>query len=118
MKGAVISLGSTSSEMVVESMKKHFDEVDMIQLRNIEVRLGKESGIFYEGKLLKIELPNFINLKIKHTEPGIRGDTAKGGTKPATLETGAVVQVPLFVDTDDVIKIDTRIGAYIERITR
>ena len=53
MKGAVVSLGSTSSEMVVESMKKYFDEVDMIQLRNIEVRLGKESGIFYEGKLLE-----------------------------------------------------------------
>jgi elongation factor P len=76
------------------------------------------NAFFYNGKLIRIDLPNFINLKIKHTEPGVRGDTAKSGTKPATLETGAVVQVPLFVDVGDVIKIDTRTGSYIERITK
>lgn len=76
------------------------------------------NAYFYSGKLIKIEVPTFINLKIEHTEPGIKGDTAKSGTKPATLETGAVVQVPLFVDVGDVIKVDTRTKSYIERISR
>lgn len=76
------------------------------------------NAYFYEAKLIKVELPTFIELKIEHTEPGIKGDTAKSGTKPATVETGAVVQVPLFVDSGDTIKVDTRTGGYIERIAR
>ena len=59
--------------------------------------------------------PNFVNLKIVDTDPGVRGDTATGGTKPATLETGAVVRVPLFMTIDEVIRVDTRIGEYISR---
>jgi len=76
------------------------------------------TAFFYKDKLIRVELPTFINFKIKHTEPGVRGDTAKAASKPAKLETGAVVQVPLFVDADDVIKVDTRTGSYIERIAK
>ena len=59
--------------------------------------------------------PNFVTLEITETDPGVRGDTSSGGTKPATLETGAVVKVPLFIQTGEVIKVDTRIGEYVSR---
>ena len=65
---------------------------------------------------LGIELPPNVELRITYTEPGFKGDTATGGTKPATLETGMTVQVPLFVKTDDVIRVDTRTDSYIERV--
>ncbi len=70
----------------------------------------------YGDEPLSIELPPNVELRITYTEPGFKGDTATGGTKPATLETGAVVQVPLFVKTDDVIRVDTRTNTYIERV--
>ena len=63
-----------------------------------------------------IEMPNFIELEVTQTDPGIRGDTATGGTKPATLESGAVVQVPLFINPGDVLRIDTRSREYVERV--
>ncbi|HWC07052.1 MAG TPA: elongation factor P [Gemmatimonadota bacterium] len=62
-----------------------------------------------------VDVPNFVELEVVETDPGVRGDTASGGSKPATLETGAVVQVPLFIDRGEVLRIDTRTGAYIER---
>lgn len=74
------------------------------------------SGSVYEGKIICVELPIFIELKIQHTEPGLKGDTAKSGTKPATLETGAVIQVPLFLETGDSIKLDTRTETYVNRV--
>ncbi len=64
---------------------------------------------------LSVELPTFVELAVKETDPGLRGDTAQGGSKPATLETGAVVSVPLFIEVGDVLKVDTRTGRYIER---
>ena len=64
---------------------------------------------------LTVTPPNFVFLRIKETDPGVRGDTAQGGSKPATLETGAVVRVPLFVDKDELLKIDTRTGEYVSR---
>ncbi len=70
----------------------------------------------YEGEIISISPPLFVNLKVISTEPGIRGDTAKGGTKPAELETGITIQVPLFIETDDFIKVDTRGGTYVERV--
>ena len=70
----------------------------------------------YNGKPMGVDLPNFVELKILRTEPGVRGDTATGATKPAEMETGAVVQVPLFLEEGDVVKIDTRSGEYIERV--
>lgn len=73
-------------------------------------------GYFYKNETLNINLPNFIEFKITHTEPGIKGDTAKGGNKPAQIETGATIQVPLFIDAGDNVKIDTRTGEYVERV--
>jgi len=70
---------------------------------------------FYQGKVLGIDLPNTVELEVVETEPGIKGDTASGGTKPATLETGLIVQVPFFINTGDFLRIDTRSGQYIER---
>ncbi|MBL7156838.1 MAG: elongation factor P [Candidatus Omnitrophica bacterium] len=66
----------------------------------------------HKDSIISISLPAFVNLKVKYTEPGIKGDTAKGGSKPATLETDAVIKVPLFINTGDTIKIDTRTGEY------
>jgi len=70
----------------------------------------------YQGEIIGLELPNFVELQVIDTEPGIKGDTASGASKNATLETGAVVQVPLFVNVGDVLRIDTRTGLYIERV--
>ena len=69
----------------------------------------------YDGEPIDIELPTAVALKVTETDPGLRGDTASGATKPATVETGLVVSVPLFVSIDDVIRVDTRSGDYIER---
>ena len=70
----------------------------------------------YKGNIFAVEPPLFVELEITETEPGFKGDTATGATKPATVETGAVVNVPLFVETGDVIKIDTRTGDYLSRV--
>ena len=69
----------------------------------------------YGDKALSLTLPNQVILKIVQTDPGVRGDTVSGGTKPATLETGAVVQVPLFVEQETNVKVDTRTGQYLSR---
>ncbi|HNX81900.1 MAG TPA: elongation factor P [Candidatus Omnitrophota bacterium] len=73
-------------------------------------------ALFYKNDCLAVNLPFFIEFEIKHTEPGIKGDTAKSGTKPAEIDTGATIQVPLFINEGDHIKIDTRTGGYVERI--
>lgn len=70
----------------------------------------------YQGKPIDVEIPVTATLRIERTDPGLRGDTATGGTKPATLETGLVVNVPLFVNEGELIKVDTRTGAYLERV--
>ncbi|MCD5402025.1 elongation factor P, partial [candidate division NPL-UPA2 bacterium] len=62
-----------------------------------------------------IKLPLFVELKVTGTEPGVRGDTASGGSKPVTLETGAVIQAPLFINNGDLVRVDTRTGKYVER---
>ncbi|MGH7255128.1 MAG: elongation factor P, partial [Nitrospirales bacterium] len=63
-----------------------------------------------------VELPTFVELKVVDAEPGVRGDTASGGTKPAVVETGATIKVPLYLEVGEVIKIDTRTRAYVERV--
>ncbi|WP_139557335.1 elongation factor P [Methylotetracoccus oryzae] len=70
----------------------------------------------FNGSPIAVSPPNFVELTITETDPGIRGDTSGGGGKPATLETGAVVRVPLFVQTGEVIKVDTRTGEYVSRV--
>lgn len=72
--------------------------------------------LFFDGKAISIELPTFVELEITQSDPGIKGDTAQGATKPATLSTGHVVQVPLFVTEGERIKIDTRTGEFVERV--
>ncbi len=73
--------------------------------------------ITHNGDLLGVELPNTVDLAVTQTDPGLRGDTATGGNKPATLESGAVVNVPLFVNEGDVIRVDTRTGQYVQRVS-
>ena len=73
------------------------------------------SVTLWNNEPIAVVPPNFVTLKITETDPGVRGDTASGGTKPATLETGAVVKVPLFIEQDDLLKIDTRTGDYVSR---
>jgi len=72
--------------------------------------------LMHDGSLLGLELPDTVDLRVAQTDPGLRGDTAAGGSKPATLETGAVVQVPLFISEGEVIRVDTRSGQYVSRV--
>ncbi len=74
-------------------------------------------GLFHAGKMLQVNTPSFMTLEVVETPPGVKGDTATGGEKPAKLETGAVIKVPLFLRVGDRIKVDTRTGAYVERVS-
>lgn len=96
-------------EQVVLSSKQIEEELNYL-LENMVVNL-----IMYQGETLGVDLPNTVELEVTDTEPGIRGDTASGGSKPATLETGLVVQVPFFVNVGDKLVIDTRSGEYVSR---
>jgi len=71
--------------------------------------------LLYQSSIIGVEIPNFVELEVVETAPGIKGDTASGGSKPATLETGAVVQVPFFIEVGDILQIDTRTGNYLKR---
>lgn len=72
--------------------------------------------LFYDTLAIGVDIPNFVELAVTQTEPGFKGDTATGGSKPATVETGAVVQVPLFIEIGNVIQIDTRTSTYLRRV--
>lgn len=99
------------------------ENYEQISLTNDElggaVKFMKENMsinlLMFQGKSIGIDLPNFVELKVIETAPGIKGDTASGGSKPATLETGYVVQVPFFINVGDVLQIDTRTGQYLKR---
>lgn len=80
----------------------------IVENENVKVR-------FFKGSPFSVEAPNFVELTVTHTEPGVRGDTATGTTKPATVETGYQINVPLFVNEGDRVRIDTRTGEYMER---
>lgn len=97
-----------------------FDESELTdeQIGDLAVWLKEGETVViarYEGALIGIEVPNTVNREVVQTDPGLRGDTATGGTKPATIEGGLVLQVPLFINEGDVLKVDTRSGAYVER---
>jgi len=92
------------TEEIIQDKKKFLKD-------NLEV-----TAYFYKNEILNINLPNFIEFKVTHTEPGIKGDTAKSGTKAAQIETGAIIQVPLFINIGDMVKVDTRTGEYVERV--
>jgi elongation factor P len=101
---------------------KTFDDVmitdEVIGAQQLKYLLeGMEcEGLVHNDTVLLIDLPNFVELKITRTDPGVRGDTATGGTKPATLETGATVQVPLFLEEGEVIRVDRREDKYLTRV--
>ena len=101
-----------SYEEITISKEVLDDSIKFLQ-DNLEV-----TGICFNDDVLKIVLPIFITAEITHTEPGFKGDSSKAGTKPATIDTGTVIQVPLFVNTGDRVKIDTRTGSYVERVQR
>ena len=86
------------------------DNVDLLK-ENTIVEI-----LLYHDQPISVELPIFMELEVVETDPGIRGDTASGGTKPATVETGATVKVPLYLETGEIIKIDTRTRTYVERV--
>jgi len=73
---------------------------------------------FYKGKAIGVDLPNFVDMLVTKTEPGMKGDTAQNATKPAELESGYVIQVPLFLEEGEMVKIDTRTGEYITRVSK
>ncbi len=78
---------------------------------------SEEVDILFNGtEIVNVEIPIFVSLKVTETEPGFKGDTATGATKPAKVETGATISVPLFINVDDILKVDTRIGGYVERV--
>jgi elongation factor P len=87
------------------------------QLKYLKENLECE-GVVQGDRIIAVELPFFVELRVVETDPGVRGDTATGGTKPAKLETGAVVQVPLFLEEGEVIRVDRREDRYIERVSR
>ena len=97
-----------------ETLDLNFDVVeDAMQFVKEEMMVTIQ---LYKGKAFSVEAPNFVELEVTDTEPGIQGDTSKAGNKPATLETGYNIQVPLFVNIGDKIRVDTRTGTYMERV--
>lgn len=99
---------------------ENFEQTSMTleQLGNVKFYLKENMNIgvqFYQGAIMGVELPVSVELTVVETDPGIRGDTATGGTKPAKMETGLVVKVPFFINIGDVLRIDTRTGDYLER---
>lgn len=74
--------------------------------------------LFHNGKPISVEPPTFVELTVTRTDPGLKGDTAQGGTKPATLETGATITVPLYLAEGELVKIDTRTGEFVERVNK
>jgi elongation factor P len=92
------------------------DVIGDAQLQYLKENMECE-GLVHDETVIAVDLPQFVELAVADTDPGVRGDTAQGGTKPATLETGAVVQVPLFVEIGDVLKVDRTEDKYLTRVT-
>lgn len=108
-------------DMLVLMNTETFDQInvpeDIIGESNKFLKDGIVIDLMMDGSnVVSAELPIFVELEVVQTEPGIKGDTATGGSKPAKVETGAVVNVPLFISEGDIIKIDTRTGEYVERV--
>ncbi|MFQ5678680.1 MAG: elongation factor P [Gemmatimonadota bacterium] len=99
-------------EMIPLSREAIGEEQLLYLQENIECE-----GLTRDGKVLTVQLPQFVELEVVETEPGVRGDTAQGGTKPAKLATGAVVQVPLFIERGEVIRVDRTDDKYVTRVT-
>ncbi len=105
-----VFMDTSSYEQISLDEKQLGDSIQYLK-ENMEIKV-----LYHKGQPINIEIPMFVELKIVQTEPCVRGDTASGGSKPATLETGSVVKVPFYLNEGDTIKIDTRTGTFIERV--
>ncbi len=105
-----VLMDTSTYEQISMSEKQLGDSVNYLK-ENMEIKV-----LYFKGQPINIDIPMFVELRIARTDPGVRGDTASGGSKPATLETGAVVKVPFYLNEGDVIKVDTRTGIFIERV--
>jgi elongation factor P len=105
----VVLMDNQSYEQVPVTPAMAADALKWV-VENMEVDL-----LYLDGSPFEVQAPNFVELAISKSDPGVRGDTAQGATKPATLETGAVVQVPLFIEEGERVKVDTRTGEYLGR---
>ena len=105
-------MNTENYEQIIISVEQVGDQSLWMQ-DNMQVQV-----VFYNDRPITIDLPTFVELKITRTDPAFKGDTVTGGTKPATLETGAVVNVPFHISEGDVIKVDTRDSAYVEKVNK
>ena len=103
-----MDLGSYDQVMLT---KEQVGESKNYLIENLEIEV-----LYFDNRPITLQLPTFVNLKVTYTEPGIKGDTVSGGGKPATVLTGLTVTVPYHVKQDDVLKVDTRTGEYVEKI--
>jgi len=109
------------SDFLVCMDNETYDQINVpVNLFGASVNFLKEGVevemLFNDTEIISVDIPTFINLKVVETEPGFKGDTATGAVKPAKLETGAKINVPLFIEADDLLKVDTRTGEYSERV--
>jgi elongation factor P len=107
-----VFMDTSSYEQVSMSEQQLGESINYLK-ENMEIKV-----LYFKGRPINIDVPMFVELAIAKTDPGVRGDTASGGSKPATLETGAMVKVPFYLNEGDVIKVDTRTGTFIERVKK
>ncbi len=112
-EGDTCAFMDTTNYEQVQIQKEAIGEQIRFLKENVECQV-----VFWNGRAVTIDLPNHMNLKVTETDPGFRGDTATGATKLAKLETGASINVPLFINEGDLLRIDTRSGEYIERVAQ
>jgi len=108
--GETYNLMDTENYEQITISKEQLGDVVKYLKENTNVHV-----LLYQGNIIGVEMPNSVELEVVETAPGIKGDTASGGSKPATMETGAVVQVPFFIEVGDILQIDTRTGQYLKR---
>ena len=107
-----VFMDTSSYEQISMSEQQLGESINYLK-ENMEIKV-----LYFKGRPINIDVPLFVELAIAKTDPGVRGDTASGGSKPATLETGAIVKVPFYLNEGDVIKVDTRTGTFIERVKK
>jgi len=105
--------------MTPDTFEQHQADKSAIGEENIWLKAQETCEVtLFNGIAISITVPNFVEMEIVETDPGLKGDTAQGGNKPATLEAGAVVKVPLFIEIGELIKVDTRSGEYVSRVKK
>jgi elongation factor P len=107
-----VFMDTSTYEQVSMNEKQLGDSINYLK-ENMEIKV-----LYHKGQPINIDLPMFVELAIAKTDPGVRGDTASGGSKPATLESGAVIKVPFYLNEGDVVKVDTRTATFIERVKK